>query len=323
MSTPVLVCDLYGDRFPLSAPTYEHIHGYCSSHEFHPEFRRRSHLFVPLNKSRFLEKIGRGEVAADGFIWDLEDSIPVDQKDVARANIARLPAKPGHVEYNVRINLGDPSQLQLDLRAIAQYPFDSVTLPKGESAAELARVMESIGKDKGFIVTIETLRGLHAIDEIAAALRPGQDALGFGVGDMSTDLGVERLPTFESPLFQQILGTIVMTAKRHHLDVFDSVSARFNDPESGLKEAQLSSAYYGCTGKKLINPKQLEAINRVFSPSREAIAGHLATLECFLGGASTNAHVVGGEYQGMPAFKAADRQIMKLLRQGYLRISTP
>jgi len=275
-------------------------------------------LFVPLNKLRYLEKIGRGEIAADGFIWDLEDSIPSNQKQIARDNIAQLPAKSGRVEYNVRINCGDPEQLERDLVAIAKFPFDSVTLPKGESVADIVRLMQIIGEDKAYIVTIETLKGLRAIDDIASALRPGRDALGFGVGDMSTDLGVERRSTCENPLFQQILGIIAMTGKKYQLDLFDSVSARFNDPESTRKEAWLSCYYFGYTGKKLINPKQLEAINSMFSPQQSTIEGCLSTLECFLGDCETNAHVVGGEYKGMPAFKAADRQIKKFLRQGYL-----
>lgn len=285
---------------------------------FKTEFRRRSHLFVPLNKPRYLEKVGNDEIPADCFIWDLEDSIPLAEKQLARRSIAQIPQKPGNVEYCVRINVGDPIELVADIQAISQFPFDSVTLPKGESADEISKLMHTIGADKNYIVTIETLKGLNAIDLIASVLRPGKDALGFGIGDMSTDLGVERISTFESPIFQQILGKITLTGKKYGLDLFDSVSAKFNDPENARQEAQFSHHVFGFTGKKLINPKQVEAINSVFSPKISEIKEHLATLESFLGNSQTNAHVIGGEYKGMPAFKASIRKIQQYLRQGYL-----
>lgn len=304
-------------QFNLCDNLYKYLNEYCCSCQFKTEFKRRSHLFVPLNKPRYLEKIGNNEVPADGFIWDLEDSIPLEQKQVARDSIGKIPPKPRTVEYIVRINTDDPKELDKDIKAITEFPFDSITIPKGESGAEIAQLMEVIGEDKNYIITIETLAGLNAIDEIARVLRKDRDALGFGIGDMSTDIGVERISTCESPLFQQILGIIALTAKKNGLALFDSVSAKFNDPQSSRSEAQQSRHIFGFTGKKLINPKQLESINLVFSPTISEIEEHLATLESFLGNADTNAHVVAGEYKGMPAFKAADRQIKKYLRQGY------
>ncbi len=313
-------CPPQGDGLVVSASLHRYLTEYCRDPHFRPEFKRRSHLFVPLIKPRFLEKIGRGEVGADGFIWDLEDSAPPDQKPLARSNIALIPPKPGIVEYNVRINVGSPEELARDLEVITHFPFDSVTLPKGEDPSRIAHLMSEIGEEKAYIVTIETLRGLDALNEIASVLRPGKDALGFGVGDMSTELGVERLPTTHNPLFQQMLGTIAMAAKKHQLDLFDSVSAKFNDSETARAESELSCYCFGYTGKKSINPKQIEMINAVFSPQHRLLQEYLATLECFIGDAETNAHVVHGEYRGLPAFKSADHHIKKYLRQGYLTL---
>ena len=264
---------------------------------------------------------GPGEIPADTIIWDLEDGIPAQSKQLARECIARLPPKPPRMEYGVRINGGDPAEVDLDIEVVAKYPFDSVTLPKGETGAEIARQMRLIGDDKSYAVTIESVRGLQSIDEIAQVLRPGRDALGFGVGDMSTDLGVDRLSTCENPYFQQILGIIALTGKRYGLQLLDSVSARFNDPENARKEAQLSYRCFGYTGKKLINPKQLEAINSTYSPTHAEMAGHVATLESFFRVTSkTNARVVATEYKGLPAFIASERHVKRYLRQGYVQM---
>jgi citrate lyase subunit beta/citryl-CoA lyase len=314
---------LHKKKFCLSENTYKYLKEYCCDCNFKAEFKRRSHLFVPLNKPRFLEKVGQNEVPADGFIWDLEDSIPNGQKQVARDSIAKIPPKPRIVEYNIRINVGDPQELEKDIKAIAEFPkkFDSITLPKGESGADVAKLIGKIGEDKNYIVTIETIAGLNAIDEIARVLRKDRDGLGFGVGDMSTDFGVERISTVDSPLFQKILGMITLTGKKYGLALFDSVSAKFNDPENSRKEAELSCHIFGFTGKKCINPKQLESINSVFSPTTDKIKEHLETLESFLGTTNTNAHVVADQYKGMPAFKASDRQMKRYLRQGYLKLT--
>lgn len=320
MSKSMLICELYAEPFFISNTLHEYLCRYCNSGEYSIEFKRRSHLFVPLNKIKFIDKISRGEIAADGFIWDLEDSVPKSQKHLARAALQQIPKKMGIVEYNIRINCGDTEELNKDLVALKGINFDSITLPKGESAAEVLHLMRMIGENKSYIVTIETLKGLNVVTEIASVLKSKRDALGFGVGDMSTELGVERVSTCENTLFQQIMGTIAIAGKRYDLDLFDSVSARFNDLEATRCEAQLSCKYFGYTGKKLISPKQLEIINQVFAPQRVTIVQQLDVLENFLANPETNAQVVGGEYKGMPAFKAADHYIKKLLKQGYVRV---
>lgn len=321
MPTLFLDRQLQNEDFVISDSLHRHLADFCRGSDFRIECRRRSHLFVPVIREQYLDKIGRGEIAADTIIWDLEDGIPAASKQLARDCIAKLPAKPANVEYGVRINAGDPDEVERDVAVVSKYPFDSVTLPKGESGAEIARLMRLIGDDKTYAVTIESIRGLQAVDEIARTLRPGRDALGFGVGDMSTDLGVDRMSTCENPYFQQILGIIALAGKRYDLELLDSVSARFNDPENARKEAQLSHRCYGYTGKKLINPKQLEAINSTFSPTHGEIAVHLATLESFFSKESrTNARVVATEYKGLPAFIGSERHVKRYLRQGYLKL---
>ena len=321
--TITLNSSLLKGSFEVSPELYQYLRDYCTNEDVKVEFRRRSHIFVPLNKPRFKEKIGNGEVAADGFIWDLEDSIPMGQKQAARETIKDIPPKPGNVEYCLRINMAEPELLEKDIKAASSFSFDSITLPKGESGDQIARLIQDIGEDKNYIVTIETIKGLKAVDEIASALRPGRDGLGFGVGDMSADLGTERISTTESPLFQQILGQIALAGKARGLDLFDSVSARLKEVESARAEADLSARVFGFTGKKLINPKHLEAINSAYSPKIAEIEEKLATLETFLGSTNTNAHVVGKEYKGIPAFKTADAKIKRYLRQGYFSDLVP
>jgi len=316
-SAITLNSSLLEESFLISPQLHEYLQHYCDSEEFKLEPRRRAQLYVPLNKPRFKEKIGNGEIVADGFIWDLEDSIPIAQKQVARDNIATIPPKPGDIEYSVRINMDNPDLLAKDIEAVKTFPFDSITIPKGESSTQILQVINAIGEDKNYIVTIETIKGLRAIDEIASVLRPGCDAFGFGVGDLSMEMGVERMSTTESALLQQVLAKIALAAKAQGLDSFDSISARVNEVESVRAEAELSARVFGFTGKRVINPKHLDIVKSVFSPKTTEIKLQLAILEAYLGSTMVNAHVVDTEYKGLPEFKGADAKVKRYLRQGY------
>lgn len=138
--TITLNSPLLKGSFEVSPELYQYLRDYYANEDVKVECRRRSHIFVPLNKPRFKEKIGNGEVAADGFIWDLEDSIPMGQKQAARETIKDIPPKPGNVEYCLRINMAEPELLEKDIKAASSFPFDSITLPKGESGDQIARL---------------------------------------------------------------------------------------------------------------------------------------------------------------------------------------
>ena len=86
----------------------------------------RSALFVPANVERFVAKaIDRG---ADALIIDLEDSIPLAQKDAARALVPGIVKRfrdTGHSDVMVRIN--QPLELAVrDLEAAAPAPSYSM-----------------------------------------------------------------------------------------------------------------------------------------------------------------------------------------------------
>lgn len=303
--------------FVISPSLYQYLQEYCKSAEFQQESRRRSQIYVPLISSKFRDKVARGEIAADGFIWDLEDSIPQDCKQLARDSILKIPPKPGQVEYSVRINTDSPTCLQKDIEAVRAFPFDSITIAKGESGEQVSQIMQAIGYDKHYVVTIETVKGLMGILDIASVLRAGRDAFGFGIGDLSMDMGVDRMSTTESAFLQQVLGTLATTAKASGLDVFDSISARVSEIESVSAEANLSARVFGFTGKRVIHPRHVEVVNAAFSPKLSVVEVHLETLEAYLGTTVTNAHVIQKEYKGLPEFKSADAKIKRYLRQGY------
>lgn len=101
---------------------------------------RRSRLYAPGNKPRFIEKAAAA--GADGIILDLEDSVAPDRKDEARILVAYALANTdfGQSEVMVRINQGE--RAADDLNWIVPQPVQHILLPKVELAEDVAAIRD-------------------------------------------------------------------------------------------------------------------------------------------------------------------------------------
>src|SRR5256714_12432609 len=104
----------------------------------------RSLMFVPGHRPRMIQRaLGLGEFgpsALDVAILDLEDGVPPDEKDRARAAIASVlgvPANgPGLARY-VRVNR-EPAARDADLAAVLRGGLDGIVAPQIDSPREVA-----------------------------------------------------------------------------------------------------------------------------------------------------------------------------------------
>ena len=103
---------------------------------------RRSHLFMPGSNPRALEKARN--LAADGLILDLEDSVAPDAKAVARDGIAAAIADKGFGkrEILIRTNGLDTPWWADDVAMAAKASPDGILVPKVSSVEDL----EAIGR---------------------------------------------------------------------------------------------------------------------------------------------------------------------------------
>ena len=160
----------------------------------------RSFLYVPANREKFLDKaIG---LPADAFIFDLEDSVPVAEKNNARAGVKEYAPKiDGHRVW-VRVNGLDTGLAEADLDAVIGIEgMAGIFLPKVETRNEVLRwdtAIAALEKKRGvdasstrLVLSIESALGvLNAYDMSVAAKRVA--SLSFGGaqdGDLNTDLG--------------------------------------------------------------------------------------------------------------------------------------
>jgi citrate lyase subunit beta/citryl-CoA lyase len=249
--------------------------------------KRRSMLYIPGNNAAMIQQ--GGVYGSDCVLLDLEDSISPSEKDAARILLKHaIPAVDFYgAEVVVRVNhLATPFGYD-DLQEIVPIQPDALRLPKIESAEEVLHVIQLIEKiedshslshDKLTIeAMIETAVGVENALEIANS-SPRVTAIAIGGQDLAADMGI----TLENSLrsLDYASQRIVMAAKAAHIDVMDTVFVDIDD-EDGLRAAALHAKQIGFTGKAAINPRQIDIINEVFTPSDQEIADAIDVVAAF------------------------------------------
>jgi citrate lyase subunit beta/citryl-CoA lyase len=235
---------------------------------------RRSLLFVPAANARALEK--SAGLAADGLIYDLEDSAAPEEKDAARERLREhLEANRFAGERIVRINPLDSRFGTEDFLMARGAGVDAILLPKVETVAGLRQVADALAETDAptsirLWAMIETPRGLLDVASLAAAASSCRlDALVVGPNDIALSTGIEPGPD-RAELLPWLM-QIVLAAKTHGLGTLDGVFADFRDV-AGFEAECAAGRRMGFDGKTLIHPAQIDAANAAFGPSREAVA---------------------------------------------------
>ena len=113
----------------------------------------RSTLYMPGSNPRALEKAKT--LPVDALIFDLEDSVSPDKKDLARDQVVAasqqaLTGAYGNRQIVIRSNSLDTDWGEADLRAAAAAVPDGILLPKVNSASDIHQalaVLEETGLD--------------------------------------------------------------------------------------------------------------------------------------------------------------------------------
>lgn len=230
-------------------------------------------LFVPGGRpDRFARALASD---ADVVCIDLEDAVPVDGKDAARAAaIAAIGPRIAIRVNGVRTRAG-----LADLLALAAAPAlpELVLVPMVESAEEIAIVSAVLGTGARLVPLVETARGLAAAAAIAAA--PGVVAMMFGGGDLSAELGValawEPLATAR--------GLFVLACAGARVPAIDVPFIALDDTDGLVQEARRAGAM-GFQAKAAIHPAQLDAIHAALRPDAATIDEARAALAAFAAG---------------------------------------
>jgi citrate lyase subunit beta/citryl-CoA lyase len=251
------------------------------------EYRpRRSVLYIPASNDRALAKLP--SLGCDAVIIDLEDAVAPADKLSARERLAGIFAGRAErrCEMVVRVNALSSEWGADDLLAAASCKPDAILLPKVDKPRDLLEAGDVL--DDNFTpdevkmwAMIETPKALLNIGVIAELGRDPASRLACfvaGTNDLVKDTGV--LATPDRRYLMPWLMQMVLAARAGGLDVIDGVSNDFRDLDAFARECAEASAM-GFDGKSLIHPAQIEAANRAFAPSAEAVAEARSVKDAF------------------------------------------
>lgn len=233
---------------------------------------RRSFIFTPgLRPDMYPKALASG---ADIVCVELEDGIAPKDKAQARAHALRLfevPQADDGVERIVRINSMRERFGIEDVNAIlaTDTPPPALMMPKIRTPDEvvmLDQLLSEAGHETRLHVIIETNAGLEAAYDIAHC-SDRIDAMFFGGVDMAAELRCQN--AWEPLLYAR--SKVVHAAASAGLDVIDVPYLDLDDPE-GMRVAAEQARGLGFAGKGSVHPKQIPALNEVFTPSTDQIA---------------------------------------------------
>ncbi|QTL97769.1 citrate (pro-3S)-lyase subunit beta [Iocasia frigidifontis] len=238
---------------------------------------RRTMLYVPGNNPGMILNVHI--YGADSIMFDLEDSVSLNEKDSARFLVynALKTFDYRNTETVVRVNgLNTPFGKE-DLEAIVRAKPDIIRLPKTEKAEDVQEVdylvteiENKIGLESGSIklmAAIESALGVINASQIATA---SARLLGIALGaeDFVTDLKTTR--SMDGIELLTARSQILFAARAAGINALDTVFSDVNDEEGLINEVKLIKQL-GFDGKSIINPRQIEPVHKIFTPTTEEI----------------------------------------------------
>ena len=276
---------------------------------------RRSMLYVPGNNPGMIKDAGI--YPADCIMFDLEDSVSINEKDSARFLVHEAL---NTIDYNgkeliVRVNALDTDMGIQDLEAVVCTGKAAIRLPKTEKAQditdceqEIGRIENKYGLELGstkMMAAVETAKGVLNAQEIALA---SERLIGIALGaeDYVTDLKTTRSSSGIELLFGRSM--ILLAARAAGIDAIDTVYSDVNN-EEGFREETAYIKQLGFDGKSVIHPRQIRLVHEIFSPSSDEIEKALAIMEAIKDAASKGSGVasLNGKMVDKPVVLRAQR----------------
>lgn len=233
---------------------------------------RRTMLYVPGNNPGMLAD--SGIYGADSLMFDLEDSVSLNEKDSARVLVfhALQNFDYGDTELVVRINGLDSPYGLLDIEAMVKAGVHVIRLPKTETAQDVLDAEAAIeAAEIKFSIPVGTTRMMAAIEGPLGAMNAyaiataSKRLVGIAIGaeDYVTSMKTRRYPDGVEILAAR--GQIVMAARAAGIAALDTVYSNVENLEGFMQEVKLIKQL-GFDGKSVINPRQVDPVHNIFAP---------------------------------------------------------
>jgi malyl-CoA/(S)-citramalyl-CoA lyase len=294
---------------------------------------RMIHFFDPSNE-KMAAKLPDIAAKTDILLGNLEDAVPADRKEAARAGLVRIGREVdlGGTALWTRVNSLDSPWVLDDLVALVGEigdRLDVIMVPKVEGAWDihyvdrlLAQLEAKHGLRRPILVhaILETALGVTNVEEIAAA-SPRMQGMSFGPADLAASRRMKTTrvggghpgyvvlsdPEGEAPrvsaqqdLWHYSIGRMVDACAATGILPFYGPFGDIADV-AGC-EAQFRAAFLmGCVGAWSLHPRQIEIAKRVFSPDPEEVRFAKKVIEAIPDGRGV--HMLDGKMQDDATWK--------------------
>ena len=212
-----------------------------------------------------------------------------------------------------------------DVEAVVKAGVDVIRMPKTETAEEVQELeaeIEKVEKELGclgrtqIMAAIESTKGIINAYAIATASKRMM-GIALGAEDYCANLKTQRTPSGDELLLAR--ETIVVAARAAGIYALDTVYSNLNDMETFRKEVELIKRL-GFDGKSIINPRQIEIINEVFTPTEKEIEKAKTIVAAIKEAAAKGSGViaVNGKMVDKPVVTRAEHTIELALAAGVI-----
>ena len=265
------------------------------------------HFFPPQN-AKLVAKLPEIVPTIDILLGNLEDAIPMADKQAARAGLVEVgrTIDMGQTQLWTRVNSLDSPWCHDDITTLVTEigdKLDVIMIPKVEGPEDihyvdrlLAQLEAKAGLTKPILVhaILETARGMVNIEEICGA-SPRMQGLSLGPADLAANRRMKTTrvggghpdyvvrsdpdpehpdaprPTFQQDLWHYTIARMVDACATFGLLPFYGPFGDIKDTVAC--EDQFRNAYLlGCVGAWSLHPVQIEIAKRVFSPRPADVA---------------------------------------------------
>ncbi len=229
----------------------------------------------------------------------------------------------------VRINAFASGFAEADLDAVMPGHPDGIMLPKCAGGADVQRLSAMIaarealaGHEDGateiIVLATETPAALFTLGTYAGVSQR-LIALTWGAEDLSAALGAEANRDSNGMLthpYRLARSLCLFGAAAASVAPIDAVFTAFRDLAALEKEA-IAARRDGFAGKLAIHPDQVPVINRVFTPSREAVTRARAVLDAFAAAGDAGVVSMDGQMFDQPHRAQAERVLARAKAAGF------
>ena len=215
----------------------------------------------------------------DSIMLDLEDAVAENQKDAARYSLYHALQEIDYrgVERVVRINGLDTPHWKEDIRVCVAGGADTIRIAKTESAQDVHTVEEHVlaaerefGRPEGSTLLMAALESYKGVLNALVVCKSSDRLIGIALsgGDYTKDL--QTVITGTGVELQGARQQMIIAARAAGVQCWDTVFTNLDAMDVFEEEVKMIKMM-GFDGKSLVNPRQIDVVHKVFTPTQKEI----------------------------------------------------